>query len=324
MLKLVLTGADEAEARRFEGASFEEVLADAVSAGILKASCVSKQITFLAGGSSAAVEAARGTEAAPVGVDPPLLPGITAAISALIHETQRERGISSLYAASRGNRFGKELGVQWRATDRRYKELIGSRNSSATRCPRQSPSDWRARRSCSTASRRPATGSRASRRCRPSSSRAIRARTPSSWAHGPSTSCCRAWSIPPQRPTALAWMALLHAKEKTESSAPSWRAPSRGSLLRGTVPGRPGTHSPPPELPTPVRRSGPRFRGGADARPARVRGGFLRADGANRAVAPRGGFGVDAAAWFATISRHIDLLADVEATVRVSLNRWQP
>jgi hypothetical protein len=37
-----------------------------------------------------------------------------------------------------------------------------------------------------------------------------------------------------------------------------------------------------------------------------------------------GGFGVDAAAWFTTISRHIDLLADVEATVRVSLTRWQP
>src|SRR5206468_10357768 len=59
----------------------------------------------------------------------------TGVLSALIHETQRERGVSSLYAASGGRLFGDELAQQWRTTEHRRAEVTAFRERFAGRLP---------------------------------------------------------------------------------------------------------------------------------------------------------------------------------------------
>jgi hypothetical protein len=110
------------EVRTFEGATFEESLRRASSAGVLKAACVDKQITFLSRRDPGDEVAA---ETTPTPTPPydllPLTPAndaeypflaITDAVHALLHETQRERGLSTLFVASRGRLPGPELSRQ--------------------------------------------------------------------------------------------------------------------------------------------------------------------------------------------------------------------
>ena len=106
------------EVRTFEGATFEESLRRAGGAGVLKPACVDKQITFLA-------RRDPGDEAAPATLTPlppvddrpiadaeyPFL-AMTDAVHGLLHETQRERGLSTLFVASRGRLPGPELARQ--------------------------------------------------------------------------------------------------------------------------------------------------------------------------------------------------------------------
>jgi len=100
------------EVRTFEGATFEEALRRAGGAGALKAACVDKQIAFLArrgldeAGADLSTPAPTPTPTADV--ESPFL-AITDAIHALLHETQRERGLSTLFVASRGKLPGPEL-----------------------------------------------------------------------------------------------------------------------------------------------------------------------------------------------------------------------
>ena len=67
ILKLMLTATDRLEARRFEGASFDDVLAQAVDAGVLKATCVNKQIAFLNRGPRPVITPTSGLAAASTG-----------------------------------------------------------------------------------------------------------------------------------------------------------------------------------------------------------------------------------------------------------------
>src|SRR5262245_11803925 len=92
-------GAGGTDVRRFEGASFEEALRQAAAMGALKASCVEKQIAFLARSlpeaPAAAAAPADGGDAAAAaerregrfgGVTAALFPAVAGALSGLIHE----------------------------------------------------------------------------------------------------------------------------------------------------------------------------------------------------------------------------------------------
>jgi len=121
----------------FEGATFEEALQGAAAAGLLKAACIDKQIAFLArraaatGTDDGETRESRPTMAtavtAPLGSHDDQVTAqfveMTDAISALLHETQRERGISTLFVGPDGLLFGNELGGQWRRTDQQRAAL---------------------------------------------------------------------------------------------------------------------------------------------------------------------------------------------------------
>ncbi len=119
------------EVRTFEGATFEESLRRAGGAGALKAECVDKQIAFvsrrdpndepaprtptptnkLIPTTTPVVVPANDTDA-----DSPFLE-LAGALGALLHETQRERGVSTLFVASRGRLLGPELTKQRERVD---------------------------------------------------------------------------------------------------------------------------------------------------------------------------------------------------------------
>jgi hypothetical protein len=108
--------------RTFEAGNFETALRQAADAGLLKAACVEKQISFLDAGASrgtAAVEALAAARAA----RPDLFPRLIGATAALLHETQVERGLSAIFAASGRRTFRRELGRQRERTDARYDRL---------------------------------------------------------------------------------------------------------------------------------------------------------------------------------------------------------
>jgi len=103
--------------RTFEASTFDAALRMAVDAGMLKAACVEKQILFLEGGASRAVDAS--PVAAPRRFRPDLFPRVMAAMSGLLHETQNERGMSAIAAASSGRIFRRELPRQRERMDAR-------------------------------------------------------------------------------------------------------------------------------------------------------------------------------------------------------------
>src|SRR5262249_11229248 len=95
----------------------------AVDAGLLKAACVEKQILFLEGGASRGGDGA--TTPAPVRRPrPDLFPKLLAAMSGLLHETQNERGMSAIAAASSGRIFRRELPRQRERTDARRERML--------------------------------------------------------------------------------------------------------------------------------------------------------------------------------------------------------
>jgi hypothetical protein len=120
------------EVHTFPAATYEEALRAAAGAGVLKQDCVDKQIAFLATReeSAAAVAAAAVPLESPAAVVIELEPAersaraalfldTARAVGALLHETQRERGISALFAGSEGRLFGNELPAQRAASDAR-------------------------------------------------------------------------------------------------------------------------------------------------------------------------------------------------------------
>jgi hypothetical protein len=120
------------EVHTFEGATFEESLRRAGGAGALKAECVDKQIAFVSRRDPGDEPTPRtptptmtmtmmtlATTPKPVDRVPandteaesPFL-ALAGALGALLHETQRERGVSTLFVASRGRLLGPELAQQ--------------------------------------------------------------------------------------------------------------------------------------------------------------------------------------------------------------------
>jgi len=343
VVKLVITSGLSTEPRRFEGASFEQALAEAVSAGVLKAACVEKQIAFLSGATPRAMvgaateergRAARGTQPArggePARGGPParhtqlsldgnLFQDITTLVSALVHETQRERGVSSLYAASGGHRFGAELAAQWRATDRRSAELAAFQERHEVRLP-------------SAATEQLARGHDLLRDVMAARHRVENLKLVP-------TEIMRVYSHlnaellqiidglipravePGERAIALAWMALLYAKEKTGiERAQLVSAFERDRFADGQYQAVLGAIA--------ARQSYLHLFGTAAPSPVTD---LLRAPTASKVAGAveemervalshrRGGFGIDPTDWFATVSRQIEILGDVESALRAGL-----
>jgi hypothetical protein len=110
-------------ARTFEAGTFDAALRMAVDAGLLKAACVEKQILFLEGGGPGRGADPAATPA-PRRFRPELFPKLLAATSALLHETQNERGMSAIAAASSGRIFRRELPRQRERTDGRRERFL--------------------------------------------------------------------------------------------------------------------------------------------------------------------------------------------------------
>jgi hypothetical protein len=113
-------------ARTFEARTFDAALRMAVDAGLLKAACVEKQILFLerGGAGRGAADPSTATAPAPRRFRPELFPKLLAATSALLHETQNERGMSAIAAASSGRIFRRELPRQRERTDARRERFV--------------------------------------------------------------------------------------------------------------------------------------------------------------------------------------------------------
>jgi methyl-accepting chemotaxis protein len=248
-----------------------------------------------------------------------LFPRVTATISALVNETQRERGTSSLYLSSRGRLFADELHAQWATTDARRVELQTFRRRHASLLPPalirnlERAEDMLAE----ICSNRPQV-------------RALETQ--------PNEVIDRYSSLNGQllsvidglartavntalRPTALAWMALLHAKERTGmerahlASAFTWDHYAEGQ--HATVAALIAASDSYLHL----------FAAAAPTLASDLLRTQLHSDVATAVtemekvalVKPDGKFGIDPQAWFSNVSRKMDLLSDVETAVRATL-----
>ena len=171
VLKVMVNRVDAVLTYRFEAGSYEEALMQGVEAGILKASSVERQIAFIS----------REAGAAPVVSEPPLLvdatvfSALTTGVSALVHESQRERGISALYTASGAGSSPPSWASNGTGRTGSGATCCTSDASTAIASPRTSGRSWTAPRPGWRTSLPRAAGSVPSRRCRLSSSRSIRA-----------------------------------------------------------------------------------------------------------------------------------------------------
>jgi hypothetical protein len=319
VLKLVVNGDTQAQVFRFEAASFELALKLAVDAGVLRAASVEKQIAFL--GRVASPEAGERSDAEaslPAG-GPVQFPELTAMVSALVHETQRERGISSLYAASGGRRFGEQLVSQWRATERRRRALAIFQEGCTDRLPSAVAGQLG--------------------RAQDLLSKIVASRGRIEKLQVPPTELIDSYSHlnrellriidgllvtvidPVQRPTALAWMALLYAKEKTGvERAQLVSAFERDRYFEGQYHSVVGIIA--------ARESYLHLFAAAAPPPA---GDLMHENLESPTVSTvqkmeqialrhrRGGFGVDPTDWFSAITDQMDLYGDVESAVRTSL-----
>jgi hypothetical protein len=317
VLKLVVNGLARAEAFRFDASTFEEALKLAIDAGLLKAASVEKQIAFIKGTSSPGAGAR--SEAPETPSTPVRFPEATALVSALVHETQRERGISSLYAASGGRLFGAELVAQWRNTERRRRELLAFQERFVDRLPSAAASQL--------AHAQELLGNVVASRGR-IEKRSVPPAELIAWYSSMNRELLRVIDRlivtvvdPLQRPTALAWIALLYAKEQTGvERAQLVSAFERDRYVDGQYQSLVGliasresylhlfaAAAPPP--------AGDLMQEKLDSEAATSVQRMERVALAHR----RGGFGVDPTDWFSAITRQIDLFGDVESAVRTSL-----
>jgi hypothetical protein len=322
VLKLVVNGVAQAETFRFEAATFEEALRLAVDAGVLKTASVEKQIAFLRQTSPAEAGSRPGTT-------PDLLPDTrggpvpfpeaTAILSALIHETQRERGISSLYAASGGRLFGDQLVAQWRVTERRRLALLAFQGRFANRLPPTAAGPLLRGQDL--------LGQVGAARGRIENLKVSPAEVIESYSRM-NRELLRVIdgllvtvADTHQRPTALAWLALLYAKEKTGvERAELVSAFERDRYfdgqyqsLLGLIAARESylhlfaAAAPPP--------AGDLMHESLESKTAGTVQRMERIALDHR----RGGFGVDPTDWFDAVSDQMDLLGDIESAVRTSL-----
>jgi hypothetical protein len=322
VLRLVVNEAERARTFRFEASTFEQAFKLAIEAGVLKASNVQKQIAFLGRDAPRPRPGPADTTPEPPGeaaTGPVSFHEATAIVSALVHETQRERGISSLYAASGGRLFGEELVAQWRVTERRRRALLAF----LERCAARLPSAVAAQLG----------------RARDLLGKIVAARGGIEKLKVPPNELIESYSRlnqellrvidnlligvvdPLQRPTALAWIALLYAKEKTGiERAQLVSAFERDRYFEGQYQSLPGLIA--------ARESYLHLFAAAAPAPA---GELLHEKLESETVSAvqemerialghrRGGFGVDPTDWFSAISDQMDLYGDVESAVRGSL-----
>lgn len=309
-IHLMVNGAERAQPYEFRADSFEAALQAAVEAGVLKAAAVDKQIAFLR---RTASRSGRGPGEAP------RFHEATAVVSALIHETQRERGVSSLYAASGGRLFPRELALQWRNTDRRQAELAAFRE----RCEGQLPGAAAGRLTAAGEALAEVTVARAavqSLKLRPADLIAAYTRVNREYLQA-IDALLPTVTDPGQRATALAWIALLNAKEKTgieraQLVAAFERdryADGQYQAVLGLIAARDSyLHLFSDAAPAPAREL-------LQEQLASEVAGAVRRMEEVALARRRGGFGVDPTDWFTAISAQIDRLAALEAAVRTSL-----
>ena len=312
-ISLLIHAGERTERREFQADTFEGALDAAVVAGVLKSAAVAKQITFL----QRTTPRPGRPNGAPV--EAPKFHEATAILSALIHETQRERGVSSLYAASNGRIFREELPLQWQTTDRRRAEVTAFRERFGDRLPAGATSRLvgaeemfseviAARGAIEKLKMRPSELIDVYSRLNREFLQVIDAMLPMV-------------ADPGQRPTALAWIALLNAKEKTGiERAQLVSAFQRDRFVDGQYQALLGL----------IAARDSYLHLFSDAAPDSARE-LLHEQLASEIASTvqrmeqialdrrRGGFGVDPTDWFAAISAQIDRLGALESAVLTTL-----
>jgi hypothetical protein len=311
----------------FEGATFDEALRCAATAGTLKHECIEKQIRFLArrddAGAGIESEAAL---AATDAVDVETPPGSAAldegssflklveAIHALLHETQHERGISTLYTASGGLLMADKLSAQWRRTDHQRAALTEVR-----RFLDRSPAAVVRRLDRATALLDHLAGTRAALEDQTTS--APRIIEGYSTINSELLAALDAYLLSdgfgPQRSGALACLSLLYAKEKTgieraqlahvfltDRFSEGQRVAAATAIAGKTTYLHIFSAAAPRAAEQLLRRI---LASPAAADVARMEKVVFSSSEA--------GFGIDASRWFEAISRTIDLLGDVSNKV---------
>jgi hypothetical protein len=127
----IVTSRPSYQVHSFEEMTFESALRSAVAGGVLRAACVEKQIAFTTRQDprsdvsfvhATARSGAGDSKLGGAGALPFL--AMTDAVGTLLHETQRERGLSTLFVSSGGQLLGDELTAQWQRTDRQRTALF--------------------------------------------------------------------------------------------------------------------------------------------------------------------------------------------------------
>lgn len=322
VINLMVNSLAQANPFRFEAGSFEVTLKLAVDAGVLKASSVERQVAFV--GRTSQRRSGRSVTEPDPPPGPLQFPEATAFVSALVNETQRERGLSSIYAASGGRLFGEELAAQWRTTERRRRELVRFRERAGTRLP--SPVAGQLARAEELLGSVVATRGRVER---------LMVR-PKEIIHSYSQMNREFLRVidgllvtvvePVQRPTAFAWIALLCAKEETGIERAQLVSAfehdryfdGQYQALLGLIASRESylhlftVTAPPP--------AGDLLHEKLESDSANTVQQMERVALAHR----RGGFGVNPTDWFTAISMQMDLLGDVESALRKSLDLGLP
>jgi hypothetical protein len=327
VIELLVNGALQAEPFRFEAETFEAALKLAVEAGVLKPEIVAKQIAFIrqtsakepGGRPRGAGPHPEPSDAAETRSGPVPFSEVTGILSALIHETQRERGISSLYAASGGRLFGEQLVGQWRVTERRRLALLAFQERFGDRLPPSATAQLGRAQAllCDAAAARvkienlqiaPVDLIDAYSRLNRELLRVIDA-------------LLVTVVDPAQRPTALAWIALLNAKEKTGGErAQLVSAFERDRYFDGQYQSLLGLIAARESYLHLFSAAAPLTAG--DLMHEKLESKTAGAVQKMERIAldhRRGGFGVDPTDWFEAISDQIDFFGDVEAAVRSSL-----
>ncbi len=312
-ISLLVHAGERTERREFHAETFEGALDAAVAAGVLKGAAVAKQISFL----QRTTPRAGRPNGAPA--EAPKFHEATAILSALIHETQRERGVSSLYAASGGRIFREELPLQWQATDRRRAEVTVFRERFGDRLPAGGASRLVSAEELFSE----AIGSRvAIEKLKMRSSELIDVYSRLNREFLQVIDALLPMVVDPaQRPTALAWIALLNAKEKTGiERAQLVSAFQRDRFVDGQYQALLGL----------IAARDSYLHLFSDAAPASARE-LLHEQLASEVASTvqrmeqialerrRGGFGVDPTDWFAAVSAQIDRLGALESAVLTSL-----
>jgi methyl-accepting chemotaxis protein len=320
------------QARTFEGVTFDEALRRAGTSGSLKLACVEKQIAFLArrGPDTTTSEPESHGLRSSMGIDPPAASlslneetspflKFAGGIHALLHETQHERGISTLFAASSGRLLSNKLAAQWRRTDRQRLVLVDLMRSFESAPP--SAVVHRLDRAGALLGRLPPTRAGLSDQ----HITAPRIIEDYSAINTELLAALDAYmvtgAIGPERSGALACLALLYAKEKTgierAQLADAFFADrfSEGQRL---------------SVATAIAAQASYLHIFSAAAP-RAAEQLLRRMLASRAAVEvqrmekvvfagsEAGFGIDASTWFTLISRKIDMLGDVSSSVMAML-----